>query len=57
MTKSIVLFINPCEKEMLGIAYSGIVTDSGNGSSHNNPGSAIIYPKAPEGPASYSCSE
>ena len=54
---TIVLFINPCEKEMFGIAYSGIVTDSGNGTSHKNPGSTIICPKPLKGPASYSCSE
>ena len=47
----------PCGEEILDILYNCKVTDSANGSSHNNAGSALIRCEALGRPACNSSSE
>ena len=43
MTMTINLYDNPCGKDILDIVYSGTVTDSANGSSHNNAADPTLF--------------
>ena len=54
---TIILGDYPCGKEILHILFKCNVTDSANGSSHNNAGSALIRCEALGRPACNSSSE
>ena len=54
---TIILCDYPCGKEMLDMLYKLTVTNSANGSGHNNAGSALIRREALGRPACNSCSE